>query len=124
MDRIRKSGDLLQDVAYVGQNLSLPMRGTTQDVCSGMCVSTLKCDAWVYAQNGTCTLLTLGDEVHNLIAEGKSRIPSISKAPSPGSVSGRIHYERRGNIYHTVLWILLGVLVILGTIHLMGDCAK
>lgn len=119
MDSIRKSGSLIQNRAYVGQSLSLPMRGTTEDLCSGLCVSTQRCDAWEYMPDGTCNLVSLGDDVHALIRQGKERIASVTTTPKPGSVSGRIHYEHRGNILDTVVWILLGVLVVLGLLHLM-----
>lgn len=123
MDVIRKSSHLISGASYDGQNLGLPTRGTTQDLCAGLCVSNTKCDAWEYEPNGTCNLKTLGTDIHNLIAQGQERI-TIKTSPKVGVVAGRIQYEKRGNVFHTVIWILVGVIAILFILWLMKDCKR
>jgi len=123
MDKIRKSGHLISDAIYVSNDLALPMRGTTEDLCAALCVSNLKCDTWNYAPDGSCTLGYLGEDIHNQISEGKDRLNTKS-TPKKGYTSGRIEYEHRGNILSTISWILLGILAILIVLWLMKDCKK
>ena len=123
MDKLRKSSHLISEAVYVGTDLSLPMRGTTEDLCAALCVSNLKCDIWNYAPDGSCTLGSLGEETHALINEGKERI-NVSNTPRKGYVSGRIQYEHRGDILSTISWVLLGIVVVLFVLWLMKDCNK
>lgn len=123
-DRIRKSGGLMSDKTYIGQQLSTPMRGTTQDLCSGLCVSNLQCDAWEYAADGTCTLKSLGDNVHDLIRQGRNPHDYVRKSSKKGAVSGLIEYEKRDTLLSSVAWIFVMILAILFILWLMGDCKK